>query len=289
MGIEEGILNSSRTIAVVGLSPKPERPSYRVASYLKEQGYKIIQKMKILKADKLHLQLLEAKYYISTNNFASAETILDVLKEKYPEGIEVHLMLSQLYEAEGNVREMVDQIEKVVELDKDFEFLKARSVEILDELMAERILVKKISKKKKIQKDKTVMIVDDDANFRKYSRILLEEEGYDVIQFRDGIECQKYLEGHSVDLVVLDVVLPMINGYEIAQTLIKKGYSMPIIFISGIHRKERYRNFAFSLGVDEFFIKPIDKEKFCACINRLTSKNMESLKKKRKSRTSRKK
>jgi len=42
MGAEERILNSSRTIAVVGLSSKAERPSYKAASYLKEQGYKII-------------------------------------------------------------------------------------------------------------------------------------------------------------------------------------------------------------------------------------------------------
>lgn len=42
MSIEEKILDSSRTIAVVGLSPKPDRPSYKVASYLKEQGYRII-------------------------------------------------------------------------------------------------------------------------------------------------------------------------------------------------------------------------------------------------------
>ena len=42
MSIEEEILNSSRVVAVVGLSPKPDRPSYRVANYLKEQGYKII-------------------------------------------------------------------------------------------------------------------------------------------------------------------------------------------------------------------------------------------------------
>lgn len=42
MSIEEEILNSSRTIAVVGLSPKPDRPSHRVASYLKANGYKII-------------------------------------------------------------------------------------------------------------------------------------------------------------------------------------------------------------------------------------------------------
>lgn len=42
MSIEEKILNSSRTIAVVGLSSKLDRPSYKVASYLKEQGYKII-------------------------------------------------------------------------------------------------------------------------------------------------------------------------------------------------------------------------------------------------------
>jgi len=42
MSIEEEILNSSRTIAVVGLSSKPDRPSYKVASYLKEQGYRII-------------------------------------------------------------------------------------------------------------------------------------------------------------------------------------------------------------------------------------------------------
>jgi len=42
MSVEKEILNSSRVVAVVGLSPNPERPSYRVGSYLKEQGYKII-------------------------------------------------------------------------------------------------------------------------------------------------------------------------------------------------------------------------------------------------------
>jgi predicted CoA-binding protein len=42
VSIEEKILNSSRTVAVVGLSSKPDRPSYKAASYLKEQGYKII-------------------------------------------------------------------------------------------------------------------------------------------------------------------------------------------------------------------------------------------------------
>ena len=42
MSTEDEILNSSRTIAVVGLSPEPDRPSYRVARYLKEQGYRIV-------------------------------------------------------------------------------------------------------------------------------------------------------------------------------------------------------------------------------------------------------
>jgi len=42
VSIEEEILNSRRVVAIVGLSPKPDRPSYRVASYLKEQGYRII-------------------------------------------------------------------------------------------------------------------------------------------------------------------------------------------------------------------------------------------------------
>ena len=42
MSIEKEVLNSSRVVAVVGLSPKSERPSYKVASYLKEQGYRII-------------------------------------------------------------------------------------------------------------------------------------------------------------------------------------------------------------------------------------------------------
>ena len=42
MSIEEEVLKSNRVVALVGLSPKPDRPSYRVASYLKEQGYRII-------------------------------------------------------------------------------------------------------------------------------------------------------------------------------------------------------------------------------------------------------
>jgi len=74
MSTEEEILNSSRVVAVVGLSPKPDRPSYIVASYLKENGYKIIPVNPIAK------EILEEPSYPDLSSIPESVDVVDIFR-----------------------------------------------------------------------------------------------------------------------------------------------------------------------------------------------------------------
>jgi predicted CoA-binding protein len=84
VSIEEKILNSSRTIAVVGLSSKPDQPSYRVASYLKEQGYKMIP---VNPAEK---EILGERSYPDLASIPESIDVVDIFRrsEKVPPIVE---------------------------------------------------------------------------------------------------------------------------------------------------------------------------------------------------------
>jgi len=103
VSIEEKILNSSRTIAVVGLSSKPDQPSYRVASYLKEQGYKMIP---VNPAEK---EILGERCYPDLTSIPESIDVVDIFRrsEKVPPIVEeaIRIGANAVWMQEGVINE----------------------------------------------------------------------------------------------------------------------------------------------------------------------------------------
>ncbi len=106
-----------------------------------------------------------------------------------------------------------------------------------------------------------IAIVDDQHSVTSLLSTLLEHEGYDVVTFNSGTSFLDYLKSSRVDMVLLDLMMPGITGYDVitqVRTLITTEY-IPILIISALTDRES-RLKALSLGIDDFLSKPIDRE-----------------------------
>jgi PAS domain S-box-containing protein len=105
---------------------------------------------------------------------------------------------------------------------------------------------------------KTIMVVDDDANIRQLLRQQLETEGYAVKEAKDGREAVTSAKLEPPDLIILDVLMPDMNGFDVAAILKNDPITMsiPIAINSGMEDKER----GYRIGVDRYFIKSSDSE-----------------------------
>ena len=104
-----------------------------------------------------------------------------------------------------------------------------------------------------------IMIVDDNANTRKLTKAVLEQNGYDTVCACDGEEGLAVLDKTHVDLIILDVMMPKMNGFEFTRTLRSCGWETPILMVtakeSHMDKKE-----GFLAGTDDYMVKPVDDE-----------------------------
>ena len=105
---------------------------------------------------------------------------------------------------------------------------------------------------------KTILVVDDEPPIRELLRQELEAEGYQVKEARDGMEALKQIDVTHPDLIVLDVMMPNIDGFDLAAVVKNNPETMgiPIIMLSIMQERER----GYRLGVDRYLYKPIDTE-----------------------------
>ena len=104
-----------------------------------------------------------------------------------------------------------------------------------------------------------IMIVDDNTNTRKLTQAVLEQNGYDTICACDGEEGLELLDKIHVDLIILDIMMPKMNGFEFTRTLRSCGWETPILMVtakeSHLDKKE-----GFLAGTDDYMVKPVDDE-----------------------------
>ncbi len=116
----------------------------------------------------------------------------------------------------------------------------------------------------------TVMVVDDSVTVRKVTTRFLEREGFKVITARDGIEAMKLLQDHLPDVMLLDIEMPRMDGFEVARRV--KGNeelkNIPIIMITS-RTGEKHRDRAFALGVEQYLGKPYQEETLLETISEL--------------------
>jgi two-component system aerobic respiration control protein ArcA len=143
-----------------------------------------------------------------------------------------------------STKDLVDKIEKITK-----EKMRQQEVVSLDQF---RQVKKKFD-------PKVLLIIEDDETMRNAMKRIFEAEGYIVKLAADGTELGQVIDDKPVDLIMLDIGLPWINGFELGQLLkehrdLKK---IPLVFVSANTNEEDIKK-AFALGADDYIKKPFD-------------------------------
>ena len=100
----------------------------------------------------------------------------------------------------------------------------------------------------------TILVIDDDPNLRSLMRLALTTAGYTAVTAHDGAEGLRSLEEYHPDLVLLDVMMPDLDGWEVCQR-IRTFSGVPIIFLTAL-QVEQDKAKGLDLGADDYIVKP---------------------------------
>src|SRR5690606_33501646 len=102
---------------------------------------------------------------------------------------------------------------------------------------------------------KRILVIEDDASISLGLRMNLEAEGYEALVADDGDSGLVLARDASLDLIILDVMLPRLNGLEVLRTLRDEGFTMPIIVLSA-RGAEMDKVVGLELGAEDYVTKP---------------------------------
>lgn len=113
-----------------------------------------------------------------------------------------------------------------------------------------------------------ILIAEDDKNTRKLMEAILKDHGFNTIPANNGLEALKLLDTHHVDLVLLDIMMPGLDGYEFTRQIRSTDYNLPILMVSAKQLPEDKRR-GFMVGTDDYMTKPVDEEEMILRIKAL--------------------
>lgn len=113
-----------------------------------------------------------------------------------------------------------------------------------------------------------ILVVEDDANTRKLLGAVLRSNGYNPVLSVNGLEALEALETNNVDLMIIDVMMPKMNGYELTQTLREGGSTIPMLMLSAKQNVADIKQ-GFIVGIDDYMTKPFDIEELLLRIKAL--------------------
>ncbi len=111
-----------------------------------------------------------------------------------------------------------------------------------------------------------ILVVDDDNNIRELVRFFLKNEGFEIYESPDGIAALSLLETIKVDLVILDIMMPRMDGWQLCREL--KEYDLPVIMIT-VEGETSQKIKGFELGADDYLVKPFEPLELVARVKSL--------------------
>lgn len=114
-------------------------------------------------------------------------------------------------------------------------------------------------------KNITILIADDDVEIANLVAIHLEGEGYRIVKAADGQEAIDVIQTQPIDLVILDIMMPIMDGYEVTSR-IREEYNMPIIFLSA-KTSDFDKVQGLVIGADDYMTKPFTPIELVARVN----------------------
>lgn len=121
-----------------------------------------------------------------------------------------------------------------------------------------------------------ILVVDDDPMIRRLLRTPLHDAGYEIFEMEDGHAALRWMLRNQVDLMVLDVSMPEMDGIELAHAVRQRQDRLPILAISAgeqVMSKEFCLKFMKSLGATEVLPKPFDLADFMKAVQRIVTAN----------------
>lgn len=118
---------------------------------------------------------------------------------------------------------------------------------------------------------KRIAVVDDDSEVRAVLVAILLEEGYEVLEASNGIEAMQLVRSHPIELMILDMLMPEMDGLETISALGKASVQMKIIAITGGGRisPENYLQMAKAMGANRTITKPFHYEEIADSVKEL--------------------
>ena len=113
-----------------------------------------------------------------------------------------------------------------------------------------------------------ILVAEDDKNARRLFQIVLEENGFRVHTAANGQEAMDILDREYIDLVVLDVMMPKMDGYEFTQQIRSANSNLPILMVSAMQEPMDKKK-GFLVGTDDYMTKPVDHEEMLLRIRAL--------------------
>lgn len=113
-----------------------------------------------------------------------------------------------------------------------------------------------------------ILVLEDDFKLNKLFSTIINRNGFNALSALNANEALDFFNTHNIDLIVTDIMLPGINGYEFIETIRKSNKELPILMLTAkddLSSKKR----AFELGSDDYMVKPIDTDELILRINAL--------------------
>ena len=113
-----------------------------------------------------------------------------------------------------------------------------------------------------------ILVVEDEKNTRKLMCTVLKNNGFEVYSAENGESALDLMDMQHVDLIVLDIMMPGMDGYELTQALRETGQNIPILMVSARQEAKDKRR-GFRVGTDDYMTKPVDEEEMVLRIRAL--------------------
>ncbi|ADC52058.1 response regulator receiver protein (plasmid) [Alkalihalophilus pseudofirmus OF4] len=116
--------------------------------------------------------------------------------------------------------------------------------------------------------DTKILIVDDEWNMRNLIRIHLSKQGYNIVEAVNGKEALKEMKCHSFQLIILDVMMPEMDGWEVCEEIRKENLALPILMLTA-RTETTDKVKGLDIGADDYLTKPFKPEELIARVNAL--------------------
>ncbi|RLF39710.1 MAG: two-component system response regulator [Thermoplasmata archaeon] len=113
---------------------------------------------------------------------------------------------------------------------------------------------------RRINKMKKIMVVDNEPDIVELTKTLLELAGYEVISAYSGEECLEKLNSEKVDLILLDIMMPGMSGWDVFNRIKQNKIDAKVVFMSVLEISENRKKTLMEEGLADYIIKPFSRE-----------------------------